>query len=387
MASGPQLMTRGSVVATVGAMFLVTATQATESRIDALAPLWNCRVASESALLVSERGEPASALLMFSPIGSIALTAGNVRFVEGKDYRIDRKARRITAVGSRLPVVQKSALRVLAGDAPDFLSASDGKDIRLFLDENGFFNRAQVTVTYRHRTDKWPGTTPTFSPLTLPRTIARVKTMNPLKITLLGDSISEGYNASAFLGAPPMRPSYADQVADALRHVYSNPVQLTNMAHAGWTSSRGLAQVMDHGLVKTKPDLVIIAFGMNDALDEAPDVFAANVSAIMSAFSTQSPHTEFILVSPMLPNPNWAKASPSQFFNYRDKLRAFQKPGVAVADLTSIWAALLSRKSYYDFTGNGVNHPNDFGHSLSAQALLSLLVPPRLMRHYTRVKC
>ena len=387
MASGSQLMTRGSVVATVGAMFLVTATQATEGRIDALAPFWNCRVASESALLVSEGGEPASASLMFSPIGPVALTAGNVRFVEGKDYRVDHKARRITAVRSRLPFVRKSALRVLAEDAPDFLRASDGEDIRLFLDENGFFNRAQVTVTYRHRTDKWPGTTPTFSPLTLPRTIARLKTMIPLKITLLGDSISEGYNASAFLGAPPMRPSYADQVADALRHVYSNPVRLANMAHAGWTSSRGLAQVMDHGLVKTKPDLVIIAFGMNDALDETPNVFASNIAAIMSAFSTQNPETEFILVSPMLPNPNWAKASPSQFFNYRDKLRQFQKPGVAVADLTSIWATLLSRKSYYDITGNGVNHPNDFGHSLSAQALLSLLVPPHRMRNYSNVKC
>ena len=239
MTSGSQLMTRGSVVATVGAMFLVTATQASEGRIDALAPFWNCRVASESALLVSEGGEPASALLMFSPIGPVALTAGNVRFVEGKDYRVDHKTRRVTAVRSRLPFVRKSALRVLAGDAPDFLRASDGQDIRLFLDENGFFNRAQVTVTYRHRADKWPGMTPTFSRLILPRTIARLKTLTPLKITLLGDSISEGYNSSAFLGAPPMRPSYADQVANALRHVYSNPVRLANMAHAGWTSSRG----------------------------------------------------------------------------------------------------------------------------------------------------
>ena len=380
MVSGSQRMTRALIVAIVGGMFLVTATQATERRIDALAPFWNCRVASESALLVSEGDEPASAPLMFSPIGPVALTIGNIRFVEGKDYRVDRKARRIIALRSRLPVVQKSALRVSAGDAPDFLRASDGEDLRLFLDENGFFNRAQVTVTYRRRADKWPGMTPTFSPLVLPRTIARLGTRIPLKITLLGYSISEGYNASAFLGAPPMRPNYADQVADALRHVYSNPVLLANMAHAGWTSSRGLAQVMNQGLVKTKPDLVIIAFGMNDALDETPDVFAANIAAIMSAFSIQNPHTEFILVSPMLPNPNWAKASPSQFFSYRDKLRAFQKPSVAVADLTSIWATLLSRKSYYDITGNGVNHPNDFGHSLSAQALLSLLVPPHRMQ-------
>jgi len=35
---------------------------------------------------------------------------------------------------------------------------------------------------------------------------------------------------------------------------------------------------------------------------------------------------------------------------------------------------VMKRKRPYDLTGNGINHPNDFGHSLYSQAILSLLV-------------
>jgi hypothetical protein len=33
-------------------------------------------------------------------------------------------------------------------------------------------------------------------------------------------------------------------------------------------------------------------------------------------------------------------------------------------------------RHFVDVTGNGVNHPNDYGHRLYAQAILALLVDP-----------
>ena len=47
---------------------------------------------------------------------------------------------------------------------------------------------------------------------------------------------------------------------------------------------------------------------------------------------------------------------------------------MALADLTSVWTELLKHKRDWDLTGNGVNHPNDFGHRLYAQVLSALLV-------------
>ncbi|MEI7733536.1 MAG: hypothetical protein WCO56_28460 [Verrucomicrobiota bacterium] len=42
--------------------------------------------------------------------------------------------------------------------------------------------------------------------------------------------------------------------------------------------------------------------------------------------------------------------------------------------MTTLWSQMMERKRYHDLTGNGVNHPNDFGHRLYAQVLLGLLL-------------
>ena len=48
----------------------------------------------------------------------------------------------------------------------------------------------------------------------------------------------------------------------------------------------------------------------------------------------------------------------------------------SLADMTALWQDLLMRKHDVDLTGNGVNHPNDFGHRLYAQVILALLTDP-----------
>lgn len=58
--------------------------------------------------------------------------------------------------------------------------------------------------------------------------------------------------------------------------------------------------------------------------------------------------------------------------------------GAATADAPLLFEAdeirdvrmmdLLRRKRYLDLSGNGLNHPNDFGHRLYAQVLLHLLI-------------
>ena len=43
--------------------------------------------------------------------------------------------------------------------------------------------------------------------------------------------------------------------------------------------------------------------------------------------------------------------------------------------MTSLWRDLLKTKKFLDLTGNGVNHPNDFGQRLYAQVILDMLIP------------
>jgi hypothetical protein len=42
--------------------------------------------------------------------------------------------------------------------------------------------------------------------------------------------------------------------------------------------------------------------------------------------------------------------------------------------MTSLWAEIFRYKKDWDMTGNGVNHPNDFGHRIYAEVLSTLLI-------------
>ncbi|MBT4501046.1 MAG: SGNH/GDSL hydrolase family protein, partial [Gemmatimonadetes bacterium] len=98
------------------------------------------------------------------------------------------------------------------------------------------------------------------------------------------------------------------------------------------------------------------------------------IAAGIDIIRRQNPRAEFILVATMLGNPEWAHTPAETFPEYRNALASLCIDGIVLADMTRMWTDLLHRKRYHDLTGNGVNHPNDFGHRVYAQLLLSLLV-------------
>jgi acyl-CoA thioesterase-1 len=93
------------------------------------------------------------------------------------------------------------------------------------------------------------------------------------------------------------------------------------------------------------------------------------------------PGVEFILVASMLGNRDWIRLKHEVFPLYRDELKKLCEPGVALADMTSVWEEFLTRKQDWDITGNGVNHPNDFGHRVYAQILSALLIDKGFNSH------
>jgi lysophospholipase L1-like esterase len=190
----------------------------------------------------------------------------------------------------------------------------------------------------------------------------------------MGDSISAGYDASAFLGVPPRQPAYPALVAAALERTYQSRVFLSNVAVPGWQASQGVTQVTKTSIVDTQPDLVIVAYGMNDVSEHDAVDYGKQIASILQAFRQKSPDTEFILVAPMFGNSRWAPTPPDQFVLYRDQLKALCGPGVYLADITAIWPYLLTRKTFFDLTGNGLNHPNDFTQRLYAQVIAAALI-------------
>ena len=328
-------------------------------------PFWQSETMSGESLFFVDSGDgTAAATLLFDHAEQLSLTSatGDIEFESGRDYTVDGPAGVVSRTAtSRIPF---ATLEELYPPVDPFVLVGDADE----------FHRRQTAATYRHRRGDWQGYVPRLAATELRRTLQRLTASQPLTLCITGDSISEGYNASGVTGAPPGQPPYGDLVAAGLERAYGSRVTLENFATSGWTADDGVADVAR--VVNARPDLVIVAFGMNDAgYAEAPH-FAANIEGIMKGVRASAPDAEFVLVSPMLPNPNWAHPAAERFGAYRDALSRLCGTGAALADMTTLWQDLLQRKGVHDLSGNGINHPNDFGHRLYAEVVLALMVEP-----------
>jgi lysophospholipase L1-like esterase len=137
----------------------------------------------------------------------------------------------------------------------------------------------------------------------------------------------------------------------------------------------GLAR-LEAKVLSRSPDLVLIAFGMNDCNlpgvgGVEPAVFKSNLEEMVRQIRART-GAEVILLSAFPPNPDW-HFSTHRMDQYEAATRqAAEESGAAYADVFSIWQKVLERKDAPSLLGNNINHPNDFGHWLYLQALEAL---------------
>ena len=343
-----------------------------------LMPFWESTTMVEEPLFFAERvvGQPPTATLLFPPENIIEVKSANGQFTyqEGIDYTVNKTTGVFSLLpGTAIPSKSDGEVYPPANSAlPNKIGHKRGdENTFLIFSEGRYFHDLQVAVTYTHAANAWNGSIPGHAGSNLPKLMAKLQAKAPVTICQSGDSISFGANSSGMINAPPFLPSYGELVALGLEKKFGSKINLRNFAVGGWQSQNGVA---DAGAVAAgKPDLVIIAYGMNDAFGVSTATYIANINAIMNKVLETSPDAEFILVASMLPNAEWHALNIESFTTYRNALAAACGTGVVLADMTSVWEELLTRKSFLDITGNGVNHPNDFGHRLYGQVILQLI--------------
>jgi lysophospholipase L1-like esterase len=272
-------------------------------------------------------------------------------FEEGRDFLVDAPDRRLRLTAtSRMPFVRLAAL------APADPSQVDER---------------LVAVTYTHAADRWTGYVPPNAGALLPQTLDSLRRQQPITVCVLGDSISQGCDASGPRGVPPGQPPFASLVATGLTLRHGGPVRLHNLAVSGSSSEDG--RWLSPDVAQHEPDLVVVAFGMNDACYEEAAQFASHITDSLRRVADACPRAEFVLVSPMRPTPECTWVAHERFSRYRQALVDMAGPGVAVADVTALWDSVLERKHPHELSGNGTNHPNDFGHRLYAQTILATM--------------
>lgn len=150
--------------------------------------------------------------------------------------------------------------------------------------------RWQVRVTYRHSA-RWNGGVPANQSADLKRTngiLNDTDKAGTLKIACLGDSITQGWTASGYenVDIAPHMPPYVELFKTGLQNRYKKAkIELRNFSIAGKTTRWPLFEedgiVNFQSLQAYKPDLVLVAFGMNDGTGIEPKDFSDNIEAIV----------------------------------------------------------------------------------------------------------
>jgi len=343
-----------------------------------MAPFWQSDVVhSESVLFVKDKqtGQAkASVLFPVKEIIAVRNAAQDITYEAGVDYKVEPGTRTITVPnGSRIVTSMPQELRREPGSQKHALTHRDGNGEILFGSTSEYHNM-QTWITYSKADTTWPVNMPAFDAMALPTTVKKLTEKQPISIVLLGDSISTGCNASGWASVAPFQPAYQDLLKQHLEKQSGSTVTLTNLAVGGTSTPWGLTMIDQ--VIEAKPDLVLLAFGMNDSAGRSAEEYGQNINKMILKIRKSTPQTEFILIASMLGNRDWIRLNHDVFPKYRNELGSLCEPGIALADMTSVWEEFLKRKQDHDLTGNGVNHPNDFGHRVYAQVLSALLIAP-----------
>ncbi len=358
---------------------------------EALYPFWAGEKMYHESIMYLE--DETSARLLYEPTEVLAVLSYDYKteYLRGTDWDIDGD-RLVRLPGSRIPAFP------LAEYYPDvhvagqsFGCTVEGRSF-LAYGERDTFQKYQVSVSYRHA-GKWPGRIPEHHTADFARFFAKLERGEEATVVFYGDSITTGCNSTATFDQAPYTPCFPYIIASEIAKAYGYTVSVdadpnmkpldtplsgdrvlhyVNTAVGGMDSRWGLANAKER-VTAYRPDLFVLAFGMNDAGKPA-DEFLSITRDTVDAVRSDLPDVDVCLIATMLPH--WRAAG---FFGhqpeYEPVLEDYAKTDghMAVAPVTSVHAALLERKEYYTMTGNNINHCNDFFARVYAMTVLATL--------------
>ncbi len=332
-------------------------------------------VYNESCMPVRDENGIVEMPLLFPPKEILCVTSADEKTVyeQGTDWELVNGKLRLTDSCAAYAFTEAE---LYPTEKPTDIGSFPMNDRYLLFGEGDFFIKRQLAVTYT--TDgAWDGARPALADKKLPRSFAKLRNRDLLNLVFFGDSITYGADSSASLNIPPHRPGYARQLHEALCDHYSEYITYINTA-VGGKETNWAVDTVEERVNAYSPDLVVLAFGMNDG-DKSPAAFEANIREVIRRVRDKHPLCEFILVATSLPNPLLTDPR-AQFWgnqaHFKDALDAIaaDTDGTVVANIRDMQSVLLDHKRFIDLTSNQVNHPNDFFYRCYAQFLAGMLI-------------
>lgn len=360
-------------------------------------------VISETVMFVSRNDRKT---LLFDPTKLLSVRSydGSVEYVRGRDYDLDKNGRLILPADSSIPCITPEVFYGAGDDSILVTRDRDGNPARTYWGEGETMTKWQVSVTYTH-SGKWSGFRQEnggeFAGF-----LKKLKNGENVTVMFYGDSITYGASASFIDCYPPYQLSWPQLAVQELAREYGCSVHYVdpalgctakvpadvkygdrgvityvNTSVGGWSAADGVTSFDRHvsGFIDEYGcDLFVVAFGMNDA-GRSPEEERALIKEIAEKTLKKAPNAAIMLVSTMVPNPDaingWYGNQPlfeNELLSLAEEYRAAGVP-CGVTRMTSVSLSMLERKDFCDYSGNNINHPNDFMVRVYAQTFYEAL--------------
>ena len=337
-----------------------------------LAPFWNTRTVYDESLMIV--GDSGASQLIYKPKGPVTVRNNTleITYKEGVDYHVSgRTIERIP--GGSLPFFREDEYYMDdPGDSPVVLRCTSRPGKNLFFSEGGVITKRMIFVSYETE-QAWEGFRPSSGKNVFTPLLERFRKDGKGSVLFYGDSLTCGCNSSSYVGLPPYVPSWPELITMGLEDYCGAGLTYVNEAVGGWASSHAVdnwdAKVKRH-LPYT--DLFVLAFGMNDGWIPAEE-YRAKTELMINRYFEAKPDGYILLVAPMTPNreTDWvANQSVCE-----KVMLSLQTDRIAAVPVYSVFMNLVDTygKLTRNWLANNINHVNDFGARVYAQAALTVL--------------
>lgn len=213
-------------------------------------------------------------------------------------------------------------------------------------------------------------------------------------IVFFGDSVTEGCfelfpTSYGFDTVRRPEKAYASLTACALKEKYGENIIAVNAGRSGDSSKNGLERI-ERDVLSHKPDIVTVAFGLNDVF--RPEYFEKNINEILEKVTASG--AKAVLITPNMMNTYIHAETPPSAMKVAQKTMAAQTDGTLdriylqslsaagcfgakVCDVYLFWKNLYSQGvDTTELLINRINHPCEKMHIKTAEMLLRTIEKP-----------
>ena len=345
-------------------------------------PFWKGNIVYNECVypIISPENEVQSFQLMYkaSEIVSVKNYTLDKEYTEGVDYILEDGRLVILPTGNIELIKQEYIYRnerdesLVESEIYPFYPRKDSDGYIYWTEEEEFVLQT-LAVTYIHN-DKWNYDIPKSQLKKLKKIKNKLNNGENITVVIDGNSISMGANSSSKLKIEPFADDYVNMTHNYLKNKYGNEnIEIINSA-VGGSTAKFSEEKCDELIVQHNPDLVIMAFGMNEASSgRSAEIFKNNLINRITYTKEQLPDCEFLLVTSVYGNP--VLFSQKLYEEHANAIYeiASEYDYVGVCDPQSIMGSLLEKKDYMCFMADNMVHPNDYGMRIIAQCVIAAL--------------